>query len=646
MSDVANDLPYSDWNTNFYDPRGNADTTSPTTPTEYRQGALPAYREEPLQEPHILWDSRAWDVDSDVLNNQGTAGAHFDLAVDYSGDAQYNSSRLTVKDIWKYNLVYAFKTRNWDNSYATTTPAPGGFPDDVSEIGGDFCEGSFTMMIAFSHLFKRRGFYPDRDDYKYVEVDFNSNYDVADGGGIDYSQNVIGDNDASSPDTPDHDVFHEYYDGAGNYCQWLAESPSYGHNVPEGWEIEGHLVTFTSDPWAGRYWVWVDDELVRYYDTWGDYEVPGMESYQYNFIDWPGLCNKADIGANPTKFKELFLYFYGHEGPPWFYRPGAAWQSVVGAAFFRGQPSSADRTYWKNYFLPDDIEYQPMRITQLISRSNVGTISHHTDWTVPSNGFDPANGTYPITHVLLEMSPASGGTGTTLFNNGRADTYHFIPVVGGDVLTFELGGGGGISRTSGQGGWPDGGNGGVNPNSGQIGGGGGGSTKVWKNGTLIIHMPGGGGGSTSATSSNVQGELGFGPPLPQHQATFDGRPLPSDIALDAVRSPFWGKPGTTSAAGVGGNNGGGNGSGSNGGVGSSAAANAGYTGAGGGGGGVFGGGGGGVGTGAVAGVPYGGGSGSWYIHPSIISWYKNYGGTPGANAQPTGAPASARIYYW
>lgn len=653
MSDGPNDIPYSDWQTNFYDPRGNADTTSSTTPIETRQGNIPAYRDEPLQDPYIIWDSREWVKDSDVLEN-AAGNPVWNLAVDYSGDAQYNASRLTEKDIWKYSIVYGFKTRNWDNSYATTANPPGGFPDDVEEMGGDTCSGAFTMMVAFSHLFHRRGFYPDRDDYKYVEIDINANYDAADGGGIDLSQNVIGDNDSSTPDDANHDVFHEYYDGAGNYCQWLAETPGPGHESISGTPIEGKLVTFTADPWAGRYWVWVDDELVKFYDIWGEYEPPGFESYQFNFFDWAGPCNKADIGANPTKFKELFTYFYGHEGPPWFYRQGAAWQSCIGAAFFRGIPKKTDLQYWRDYFIPDDIEYQPMQVTQLISRSNVGTISHHTDWTVPTNAFSPINGEYPITHVILELTPATGGYGTHLFANGSEATYCMVPCSGGDVFTFELGGGGGPSRVlnttaAGAGGWPDGGSGGISPSSGQIGGGGGGSTKIWLNGTLIIHMPGGGGGATSSTNSGVganSSSTGFGPSMPQLHASLEGRPSASDLLLDPSRASYFGQRGTLVAAGAGGLNGGNAGSGNNGGAGAAGSGSSSHTGGGGGGGGLFGGGGGGVNPNNPVFETYGGGSGSWYIHPSIITWYKNYAGTPGAAITVVGVPATCRIYYW
>lgn len=604
-----------------------------------RLGVLPGYREEPLQEPYIIWDSRTLSATDSVLHNNGTAGELFDLKLGTEYNERDNHPYTTL---FPTSYMYGYKTRNWDNSFATTPDPPGGFPTGQDDIGGDTCQGAYTMMIAFAPTFRQREIVEaeliargatDPEAYMYIEVDFLSNYDTADGGGVSLCQNVIGDNDASGTDPESTDIFHEWYDRL-NYCQWFqaTPSPTYVPHPIEGQPIAGKLITYVVDTWMGTYHVWNDTTLVKFYDIWGDYEPPGFENYDYNFIDWIMPCWYNTQGnLNPGEFRELFLHFYGHETQCTLYVDGGSWANMVGVAFFRGRPSEADLEYWHSYFYPPNQAYQPIAMINEITRDGLAnTDPHSSTFIVPDNGYDPEHGLYPVNKVTLELIYARGGSQREdVRNSRRSAVFAEINVNPGDEITIELGGQGQDYRQSGLGGWPDGGNGGLSSTNGTYGGGGGGSTRIYLNGQLYIHMPGGGGGAASSVSGgpSTVDEYGLPPSLPE-TGGFDA-PTSSGA--------YMGQGATTSAPGAGGTGGGTSGSGNNGGTGTTTTPAV-KTGGGGGGGGVFGGGGG----GATGPITCGGAAGSWYFHPNV----SYYSGVSAGQAAAPSIPAEVIIYYW
>lgn len=642
---VAGYKPAGDWS-NFYGDRFGDDTPDSPGISNDRLGTIPAYREEPLQEPYILWDSRDLTLASTVVVNHGTAGAHYDLKL---GGAFNETPRHPYDDVLApFNYVYGYKTLNWDNSYATTPSAPGGFPTGESEIGGDTCEGAYTWMIPISPHYKLEDVIEAEqaarganslDGYIYTEFDFLSNFDAADGGGTNLDMNFLGDNNNSF-----FDLFHEWYDSY-NYMQWFPSTPA--ANIPPGdplnpWNgsnITGKLITICTDPWAGTYEVWIDELLVQIFDMWGDYTPPdAFNTHWSNFYDWVMDCRQNASGLNPGTFKELFLYFYGHEGGP-KYVNNAAWRGCPGLAMFRGKPSPADIRYWKNYFMPEGQAYQPTGMRYNIRRpSGVGSgFGPHSDtFIVPDNGFDPENGMYPMDNIVMNISPAGGGGSAGVGLIDGLSQWAKFAVSPGDVITVQLGGGGQIYRQNGLGGWPDGGIGGWSTASGQYGGGGGGSTKIFRNGTLYIHMPGCGGGANHTTGGGPSFiEAGQRVSSVEQEGWDAYNADPNGPPLDA----YDGQGATASAPGAGGLGGGTAGVGSTGGNGTvSSLSN--ETGGGGGGGGVKGGGGGGF----DGNLSRGGGAGSWFVHPNVTIY--SYNGVGSGGISGTGADAYVDIYYW
>lgn len=632
-----------------YKPAGDWNTWMGHTPTgkvaignsHHRLGVIPGYREEPLQEPYIIWDSRTIAAGDTVLQNGGTAGDVFDLKLGGGFDEGEPDGQA-----FPYSFIHAYKTMNWDNAFGTTPDPPGGFPSDVSQMGGGTCDGAYTLMVAISPLMLTREALEaqmaatgadDYDGYRYIEVDWLSNHDLADGGGAPIDQNFLGDNDDPPFDTG---LFHEWYDFA-NYCQWLQQSPTANMGLETLWT--GKLLTFVADPWAGEYSVYIDDELVQFYDTWGDYEPPeDVNGAQYSFVDWEVDCLQQDNGATDVEhFHETFLYFYGHESGAGgtTYIDNTAWNSIVGCAFFRGAPNKNDLQYWKEYFLPAGQGYQPAGLGHTVSRTGLAhTDSHFEEWVVPSNPSNPEAGQYPIDKLVFGILPARGGQTLTALNL----IYAEFDVDPGDVIRIELGGAGAEDRTTGLGGWPDGGNGGLGSGSGLYGAGGGGSTRIYRNGVLYVVAPGSGGGAASTTGGgapNVTDSAGMRISAPDFEGLNALSPPPGSVGLQLVK----GQGATTSAPGAGGTGGGSAGVGSVGGTGTTSAASASHTGGGGGGGGYFGGGGGGA--GGTGPSTTGGGAGSWFKHANVTFYDANP--SPGVVGSLTpAANAEVVIYYW
>lgn len=619
MSDRQNAIPGSDW-------------ASPGT-WYGRLGAIHAYREEPLQAPYILWDLRTFDGEADRLENLGTSGAVFDLNTSwYSDDPDFPKESIEFH-----------KSKNWDNSYGTTPNPAGGFPTSWADWGGDPCDGAFTCMVALGPKFYPRTLQFDDTitdpfgvgiiDYLYFEIDVLAGYETAEGGGIPLNMNFLGDNDGSD-DGLTSDFFWEWYDDE-NYCQWLSgawERDSSGEFTETLHEpFANKLMTVTVDPWKGEMWVWVDEHLVQYTDLWGDGNPSGGDD---NFVDFYGNCINYKDKALPADFVgELFLHFSDHQGPYDLYIPNAAWPHVIGAAFFRGHPTTADRAEWRSYFYDGDTAIQPVFQREVIDRADLSNTDPHSEsWVVPNNGLDPANGKYPINEVMIFLIPSGGGNGGS-YGSGflQRPATILVPVSAGDTFTFDLGGGGASGPDGGVGGWPNGGDGGLNTTNGLYGYGGGGSTLVYLNGTLLAHVPGGGGGTAQ--------ELGAPPLSPV--LSWDGSDFVSGVPSDA----FKGKRGTTTGAGAGGTGGGNAGSGSSGGDGATDAF-IGFmlTGGGGGGGGYFGAGGGGY-EGNPAFRSYGGGSGSWWFDISRCSISPNIVSSP-VVFPATGSAARVVIFYW
>jgi hypothetical protein len=641
--------PAGDW-TNWY----GTNITDNIGAGPERMGQLPAYREEPLQPPYIVWDSRTItteDMDfgneTGFIENLGSGGDHFNLKL----GGQYNEEGEPVGQAFPYEYVYGYKTQNWDNTYGTTVDPPGGFPTDVSEIGGDTCEGAYTMMIAISPLWKHvdewatefiaRGA-TNYDGYQYIEMEFLSNNDVADGGGASIVQNVLGDNNEGAPDTNlTTEVFWEWYDAA-NYSQWLQQSPS--PTYPDLRQpFAGKLITFVADPWMGHTMVYIDEDLVQIYDTSSEYEPPGWSANQFTDITWQADCSRQDATMLDTShFHETFQYFYGHSSGRGgsFYRDNTAWNSAVGVAFFRGMPSKADIREWKEYFLPAAGQaYQTWGLQYNVTRAALANTAAHSEvWVVPNTPLDPENGRYPMDHVVLQLQHARGGQTLDAVSN---NIYAKFDVSPGDEITFELGGGGANARTTGLGGWPDGGNGGLGSVSGLYGGGGAGSTRIYLNGVLYIVMPGSGGGATNSLGGgavNVTDSSGERISAPDHEGLSGIDPVPGSSGFESNK----GQPGTTVAPGAGGIGGGTAGVGSQGGTGTTTAAVGTHTGGGGGGGGAFGGGGGGAGSGQTL----GGGAGSWFKHANVTLFDSNPSSVTAGSPISAGSPASVQVFYW
>lgn len=127
----------------------------------------------------------------------------------------------------------------------------------------------------------------------------------------------------------------------------------------------------------------------------------------------------------------------------------------------------------------------------------------------------PANGLYSIA-----MWGAGGGAGrvgtSTLRSSGAGAAIEVsLTLAAGDVLTMEVGQGGGFASGTtsgtfrgGDGGWPDGGwGGGFLTTRGS--GGGGGSTRLYLNGVLIAVAGAGGGGGTYTTNNLASGAGGY-----------------------------------------------------------------------------------------------------------------------------------------
>lgn len=633
MSNFPNDPLLADW-TGPYDPPGFGSGTF--YPGPGRLAVIPAYREEPLQEPYILWDSRTWIPHQGVFQNLGTAGSLFDLKMLSQGSDPSDS--LNFGQVLPYEYVYGFKTLNWDNSFGSTPDPPGGFPETIDDIGGHICNGAFTMMVAFSPTFQPTfDNDPEIDYYQYVEIDFNSNNDIADGGGVSLSQNMIGANDEDLNGDVGQGVFHEWYDST-NYCQWLAQSPDASNPTPIGTNIAGKLVTITVDPWMGYYWVWYDNHLVQFYDMFGDYEP--YPDNQMNFIDFPYYCTANDTLVDPQAFHEVFLYF-GESRGAFDWNTGAAWRNVVGAAFFRGQPSQADITYWREYFYPEGQQYQGLTGQHDIQRTALANTAPHSEtWEVPYFGDDPEQGQYPADHVVMHISCAEGSAGVATTQT----LFAIVECEPGDEFTVELGGAGGMAVSSGLGGWPDGGDGGLSVTTATRGGGGGGSTRIYLNGNLIIHAPGSGGGPTLSTGGNnllATDQRGGRVSIPGDE----GPEGTIQTGLGYTNEAFRGKGGTQSGPGAGGSGGGLSGSGNDGGDGGTSSGT-GRTGGGGGGGGYFGGGGGGF---TAPNLPFGGGSGSWWWDSGVVTM-ENQIPVPGPQSQSgqiktQGLPARVIIYY-
>lgn len=217
----------------------------------------------------------------------------------------------------------------------------------------------------------------------------------------------------------------------------------------------------------------------------------------------------ALLAAIPTPHIDFYLdLLYSGScviGQPW---------PVVGAGFFRGEPSPDDLAEWHAYWFPGNYRAttppflnrmavgDPTKAVYVAGEGQRGPL----DTPPTAQLVVPAD--TPIVHVTI--LPASGwyaGRDFTFDDEGvgMAETVIEIPVVEGDVLDFEVGNRG-TQRSDelGVGGLPDGGQAGFNNTSGKWGASGGGSSRIWKNGSLIAHIGAGGANASPILSPDGQ----------------------------------------------------------------------------------------------------------------------------------------------
>lgn len=568
----------------------------------------------PLSDPIILFDTRGWEPDwaatppADVgsgsptlktyagrMLNQGTGGSMYDLF------AFCNSVAVTPKG--GIRSFWSARARAWPNEFATTGEAP--WPETWADLGGDPCDGPFTVMCAIGAIDS-----PSEDEGgfdRYLEADFMTGWGP---GGIDLYETLsiffldpIG---AGPPTEKGYDSFAGQY-LANEFIEWYpgqAEPPD--SIFPE---MARRLLTITVDPRCQEAWFWLDDRLILSVDAEDD-----TDNMNRSFSQFMRSCieDSGEPAGIPDDITQLFMYFGEHqssimpdEDPTGFFCPGVPWAGPVGWAFFRGSPSEADLSDWYDFWFPAGQNYPGTIGPGAVTRSGLAfTDPHSWTYTVPAG----------VDRLRFLMTPSSGAGGVTAATNPRI--RFDVAVSAGDDIEIQLGGGGtNGGASSGLGGWPDGGRGGNNATVGRRGGGGGGSSRVWHNGVLIAVLAGGGGGGYFGTTPQAPwrgGAVGSGTvDTPPSDVGNNGWTNNVDTAAASGKAASAGAPGAAGTNGIAVITNATAGVGSQGGEGVYFNNAQPYSGGGGGGGGLFGGGGGGV---AVVNTPgSGGGAGvHWF----------------------------------
>lgn len=456
---------------------------------------------QPLSDPIFLWSTRDWTgvAGPDALPNLGSH-PDADLAV-------YVDDR-TIPEDGNGNSVDYIRLAVRGITYQSLVPNPGMILSSWSDLGGDPGDSPFTLLVAMSWSSN-----PAYELITQVPTEAFNRFQMRMASGpvftdpdFEWSVTVSGFVTLST----------RAQDAAGSYllAQVAQRVAQEDHDAAPQSRGDTFVVYFlTIDPSHGG------NCIGRYNDVEGFEHITGETLLTVGGASTStpvtAATGPALLAALPSPQIDVFM--------DWMYEgtcvAGNPWP-VVGAGFFRGEPSEEDLAEWFDYWFPGDYRATMPPFTR---RLEVGDPSHAvyvagTGQRGPSDTPPTAQlvvpADTPVVHVTI--LPASGwyaGRDFTFADNegvGMAETVIEIPVVEGDVLDFEVGNRG-TQRSDelGVGGRPDGGQAGFNATSGKWGASGGGSSRIWKNGDLIAHIGAGGANAWPALGGDGQTFAGF-----------------------------------------------------------------------------------------------------------------------------------------
>lgn len=284
-----------------------------------------------MPEPFILWDTRSWDGTTGVgtggIPNEGTAGPSFDLDVTERilGDGSYayyaKQGPVLLSASWVNTAV------DWD------------------AVGGPPCDGPVTVMMAF-------GDFP-RSSNAGVPTGFPNGAAYA----LQYFRRALGANHwlmgGEWYNNPDGDM-SGYLDANANVdAPDYKFSTVYNNSLPgDDVAIREQMIVLTHDiaDGGGTFWRWPDPcpADIQFVPP----STPFLDPFNFELFDEDQPCD-AGIAANGSILggtNQQFCFIGEHRG--WApLTPGQPWNGLIGAAFFRGEPTRAQMDYWNDYFL-------------------------------------------------------------------------------------------------------------------------------------------------------------------------------------------------------------------------------------------------------------------------------------------------------